>query len=253
MLIAIKGKAVASFENVSNPQNTTVLEILKRVSNETWCTVYEAVNASLSEWEFLDCVTLRQLAEISEVSMGTLLNDSVSEAVTLVFSMRADGTLTNATNAYRAFIRGLLEEKFNFSLTEVANLTATPKDSFQNSSSPCLLRKFFDATTTYFGLNFSHIVSSMHVSEEELYNLPRQEWKSIIVAIVDLALKSEATDLLMSAKNLLQFLGVQSVELSISQLKELMKSQILVAKQKKRKFETATVPRKALFISGFWC
>ena len=238
VLIAIKGKAIASFENVFNPQNATVLDILKRVSNLAWRTVYEAVNASLPEWEFLDSITLPQLAEISGVSIETLLNDSVSEAVTLVFSIRADGTLNNATNAHRAFIRSLLEEKFNFSLSEVANLTTTPKASFQDATSPWLLRKFLDATTTYFGLNLSGIVFSMHVSEEKLYNLPRQEWKSMIAAIVDLALKSEATDLQMSAENLVQFLGVQPVELPISQLKELIKNQILVAKQKKRKLET---------------
>jgi len=47
----------------------------------------------------------------------------------------------------------------------------------------------------------------------------------------------------MSAENLLQFLGLQSVELSIAQLKELIKNQILGTKQKKKAFETDPISR----------
>ena len=234
VLIVIKGKSIASFQRDSmvNPQNTTVLEIVTKVSNLTWRAVYQAVNASLPDWEFLDSVTLPQLAEVSSVALESLLNDSVSEAVELVFRKKANGTLVNRTEIHRAFIRDLLEEKFNLSLSEVANLTGMSKASYQDASTPWLFRSFLNATIAYFGLNLSKIVSSVHVSEVQLYNLPRQEWKSVISAIIDPVLKAEATDLQMSVENLLQFLGVQSVELSISQLKKLM-----ITKQKKRKFE----------------
>ena len=238
-LIAIKGKSMASFQrdSVVSPQNTTVLEILTTVSNLTWRAVYQAVNASLPDWEFLDSVTLPQLAEVSGVALESLLNDSVSEAVKLVFRMGVAGTLVNRTEAHRAFIRSLLEKKFNLSLSEVANLIGIPEGSFQGATSPWLFRSFLNATITYFGLNLSQFVSSVHVSEVELYNLPRKEWTIVISAIIDSVLKAEAIDLQMSAENVLQFLGVQSVELSISQLKELMRNQILNLKQSKRKFE----------------
>ena len=243
VLIAIKGKSIALFQrdSVVNPQNTTVLEILTKVSNLTWRAVYEAANASLPDWEFLDSVVLPQLAEVSGIALESLLNDSVSEAVELVFRMQVDGILVNRTEAHRAFIRGVLEEKFNLSLSELANMTGIPKGSFQGATLPCLFRNFLNATITYFGLNLSEIVSSVHVPEVELYNLPRQEWTIVISSIIDPVLKAEATDLQMSTENLLQFLGVQSVELSISQLKELMRNQILNAKQKKRKFEIDSI------------
>ena len=238
VLIDIKGKSIASFEPVINPQNTTVLEILTTVSNLTWRDARLAVNASLPDWEFLDSVTLTQLATISGNSLETLLNNSASEAVELVFRMRADGTLNNATDTQRAFIRRLVEEKFNMTLTEAANLTGMPEVSFLNASSPWLFRSFMSATLMYFRLNVSHIIASVQVSsEEELYNLPRQEWKRLISIVIKSVIKSEAADLQMSDENLLQFLGVSSVELTISQLKMLIKNQILEAKLKKRKFE----------------
>ena len=238
VLVDIKGKSIASFKPVINPQNTTVLEILTTVSNLTWRDARLAVNASLPDWEILDSVTLIQLATISGNSLETLLNNSVSEVVELVFRMRADGTLNNATDTHRAFIRRLLEEKFNMTLNEVANLIRIPEVSFLNASSPWLFRSFLAATFTYFRLNVSDIVASVQVSSEEvLYNLPRQEWKSVISSVINSVIKSEAADLQMSDENLLQFLGVSSVELSISQLKRLIKNQIHEAKVKKRKFE----------------
>ena len=238
VLIAIKGKSIASFEPVINLQNTSVLEILTTVSNLTWRNVRIAVNASLPDWDFLDSVTLTQLATISGNSLETMLNDSVSEAVELVFRMRANGTLNDKTDIHRAFIWRLLEEKFNMTLIEVANLTRMPEVDFLNASSPSLFRSFLAATFTYFRLNLSHIVASVQVSSEEvLYNMPRQEWKNVIFAVINNVIKSEAADLQMSADNLLQFLRVASVDLSISQLKRLIKNQIPEVKLKKRKFE----------------
>ena len=237
VLIDIKGKSIASFKSVINPQNTTVLEILTTVSNLSWRDARLAVNASLPDWQFLDSVALTQLATISGNSLETLLNNSVSESVELVSRMRAGGTLNNATATHRAFIRRLLEEKFNMTLNEVANLTRMPEVSYLNASSPWLFRSFLAATLTYFRLNLSDIVAFVVSSEEVLYNFPRQEWKRVISAVINSVIKSEAADLQMSDENLLQFLGVSSVELSISQLKMLIKNQILKAKLKKRKFE----------------
>ena len=243
VLIAIKGKSIASFDSVVDTQNATVLEILTAVSNLTWRAVHQAVNASLSDWEFLDSVTLSQVGQISGVPHQTLLNDSVSEAVELVLKMRENGTLTNKTVVHRAFIRGLLEEKFNLMLNEVANLTGTSEASFQDASTPWLFRSFLNATVTYFRLNVSEIVASIQVSEDELLNLPRQEWKRMFNVIIDLLVKSEAADLQMMAENLLQFLGIESVELSIAQLKQLIENQILDAKEKKKAFATDPISK----------
>ena len=241
VLISIKGKSIESFKSSVNTLNASVLEILTDVSNLTWRQVYESVNVSLPDWEFLDSVTLPELSEIGEVSLETLLNDSVSEAVVLVLKLRADGSLNNKTETHRLFIRTLLREKFNLSLSDVANLTALSEKSLQGAPSPLLFRRFLNATIANFRLNLSDIVFSLQLSEEELYNLPRQEWKSVIASIVDSVVQSEASDLQISTENLLTFLGVQSVELSIAKLKELVENQILYAKRHKTKFETVPI------------
>ena len=241
VLISIKGKSIESFKSTVNTLNASVLEILTDVSNLTWRQVYESVNVSLPDWEFLDSVTLPQLSEIGEVPLETLLNDSVSEAVVLLLKLRADGSLNNKTETHRLFINTLLREKFNLSLSDVANLTALSEVSLQGAPSPSLFRRFLNATIANFRLNLSDIVFSLQLSEETLYNLPRQEWRSVITTIVDSVVQSEASDLQISTENLLTFLGVQSVELSIAKLKELIENQISDAKRHKTKFETAPI------------
>ena len=241
VLISIKGKSIESFKSSVNTLNASVLEILTDVSNLTWRQVYESVNVSLPDWEFLDSVTLPQLSEIGEVSLETLLNDSVSEAVVLLLKLRADGSLNNKTETHRLFIKTLLREKFNLSLSDVANLTALSEVSLQGAPSPLLFRRFLNATIANFRLNLNDIVFSLQLSEETLYNLPRQEWKRVITTIVDSVVQSEASDLQISTENLLTFLGVQSVELSIAKLKELIENQILYAKRHKTEFETVPI------------
>ena len=241
VLISIKGKSIESFKSSVNTLIASVLEILTDVSNLTWRQVYESVNVSLPDWEFLDSVTLPQLSEIGEVPLETLLNDSVSEAVVLLLKLRTDGSLNNKTKTHRLFIRALLREKFNLSLSDVANLTALSEVSLQGAPSPLLFRRFLNATIANFRLNLGDIVFSLQLSEETLYNLPRQEWRSVIATIVDSVVQSEASDLQISTENLLTFLGVQSVELSIAKLKELIENQILDAKRHKTKFETAPI------------
>ena len=241
VLISIKGKSIESFKSTVNTLNASVLEILTDASNLTWRQVYESVNVSLPDWEFLDSVTLPELSEIGEGPLETLLNDSVSEAVVLVLKLRADGSLNNKTETHRLFIKTLLREKFNLSLSDVANLTALSEVSLQGAPSPSLFRRFLNATIANFRLNLSDIVFSLQLSEETLYNLPRQEWRSVIATIVDSVVQSEASDLQISTENLLTFLGVQSVELSIAKLKELIENQILDAKRHKTKFETAPI------------
>ena len=241
LLISIKGKIIRSFGAAINPEATTMLEILSTVSSLTWREVRHAVDASLPDWEFLDSVTLSQLADISGQSVESLLNNTASEAVELVFKTRANGNLTSTLKAHRLFIRSLLVEKFNLTLIEVANLTKTEEASMLNYSSPLLFSRFLNATMTYFGLNLSEIISPVQVSEAELFNLPRQEWMSVISAMFNLVLKAEASDLEMSTGDLLQLLGIATVEPSISKLKELINNQILAFKEKKRKFETNSI------------
>ena len=241
VLISIKGKSIESFKSIVDTLNASVLEILTDVSNLTWRQVYESVNVSLPDWEFLDSVTLPQLSEIGEVPLETLLSYSISEAVVLLLKVRADGSLNNKTETHRLFIKTLLKEKFNLSLSDVANLTALSEVSLQGAPSPSLFRRFLNATIANFRLNLNDIVFSLQLSEETLYNLPRQEWRSVIATIVDSVVQSEASDLQISTENLLTFLGVQSVELSIAKLKELIENQILDAKRHKTKFETAPI------------
>ena len=241
LLVSIKGKIIASFGAAINPQTTTLLEILTTVSNLTWREVRHAENASLPDWEFFDSVTISQLADISGHSVESLLSNTASEAVELVFKTRANGNLTSNLEAHRLSIRILLVEKFNLTLIEVANLTETQEASTLNYSSPLLFSRFLNATMTYFGLNLSEIISSVQVSEAELFNLPRQEWMNVTSAIVDSVLKSEASDLGMSTGALLQLLGIATVEPSISKLKELINNQILGLKEKNRKFETNSI------------
>ena len=241
LLISIKGEIIRSFEAAINPQTTTLLDILTTVSNLTWREVYHGLDASLPDWEFLDSVTLSQLADISGQSVESLLNNTASEAVELVFKTRANGNLTSRLEAHRLFIRSLLVEKFNLTLIEVANLTKTQEASMLTYSSPLLFSRFLNATMTSFGLNLSEIMSSVQVSEAELFNLPRQEWMSVISAIFNPVLKAEASDLEMSTGDLLQLLDIATVEPSISKLKELIKNQILTFKEKKRRFETDSI------------
>ncbi|XP_067021018.1 uncharacterized protein [Acropora muricata] len=241
LLISIKGKNITSFAAAINPQNSTLLEILTTVSNLTWREVRHAEDASLPDWELLDSVTLSQLAAISGHSVESLLDNTASEVVELVFKTHTNGNLTSKLEAYRLFIRSLLVEKFNLTLIDVANLTKTQEASMLNYSSPLLFRRFLNATMTYFGLNLSEIISSVQVSEAELFNLPQQEWMSVISAIFNAVLKAEASDLQMSTGDLLQLLGIATVEPSISKLKELINNQILELKEKKRKFETNSI------------
>ena len=241
LLISIKGKTIRSFEAAINPQITTVLEILTTVSNLTWREARQAVDASLSDWEFLDSVTLSQLADISGHSLESLLNSTASEAVELVFKTRANGNLNSRLETHRLFIRSLLKEKFNLTFIEVVNLTKTQEVSMLNFSSPLLFSSFLNASMTYFGLNLSEISSSVQVSEAELFNLPRQEWMSVTSAMVNPVLKSEASDLEMSTRDLLQLLGIATVDSSIAKLKELINNEILALKEKKRRFETNSI------------
>ena len=239
LLISTKGKSIRSYEGNVNPQTTTVLEILTTVSNLTWREVRHAVDASLPDWEFLDSVTLSQLADISGHSVESLLNTTASEAVELVF--KTNGNMTSRLEAYRSFIRSLLVEKFNLTLMEVANLTKTQEASMLNYSSPLLFSRFLNASMTSFGLNLSKIIIEVQVSEAELFNLPRQEWMSVISAIVDSVLKSEASDLEMSTGALLHLLGIALEEPPISKLKGLISNQILAFKDRKRRFETNSI------------
>ena len=239
VLINIKGNSMSSFQN--NPviiaEEMTVLNILTTVANLPWFAVRWSVDASLSDWEILDAVTLPQLAGISGYGVESLRNDSVSESVKLVFALRANRTLYNRTEAYRVFIRGVLKETFNLTLSEVTTLIEVPDDSLQNVSSAFLFKSFFNATVNYFKLNFSEIISALQMTEEQLHYLPRQEWNDTIPVIVDAVVQIEAVKVQMSTENLFQLLGFKSNELSISQLKELIRTRIQDVKQRKMKFE----------------
>ncbi|KAL9967947.1 hypothetical protein ACROYT_G026261 [Oculina patagonica] len=239
VLIQIKGKAISSFQSdsVAITKDMTVLEILTTVTGHQWHAVRWAFDASLSDWEFLDSVTLLQLAEISGYEVEALRNESVSESVKLIFALRENNTLDNKTEAYRAFIGGVLKESFNLSFSEVATSNEVPEGSLQNASSAFLFKSFFNATVTYFKLNLSDIISAVQVTEEQLYNLPRQKWNNTISVIIDAVVTIEAANLQMPTERLFQLLGYNSGELSIAQLKELIITQIHDVKQKKMKFE----------------
>lgn len=239
VLINIKGRPISSFQSdsVALTENMTVLEILTTVSSLPWRTIHWALDASLSDWEYLDAVTLPQLAEIAGHEEESLRNESVSESVKIIFALRENNTLDNKTETYRVFIKGVLKEAFNLSFSEVTTLNEVPEGSLQNASSTVLFRSFVNATVIYFNLNLSEVIAAVQMIEEQLFNLPRQEWNNTISVIVDAVVMMEAVKLQMPTEKLLQLLNFNSDELSITQLKELIRTKIHEVKQKKIKFE----------------
>ena len=239
VLINIKGKPISSFQSdsVVITEDMTVLDIVLAVSSLPWRTVQWALDASLSEWEYLDAVTVPQLAEIAGHEVESLLNESVSESVKIIFSLRENNTLDNKTETYRMFIKGVLKEVFNLSLNEVAILNEVPEGSLQNGSSADLFRSFVNATVIHFKLNLSEIITAVQMTEKQFFSLPRQEWNNTISVIVDAAVTMEAAELEMPTPKLLQLLNVTSDELSIAQLRELIRTYVQDLKQKKTKFE----------------
>ena len=239
VLINIKGKPISSFQSdsVVITEDMTVLEIVFAVSSLPWRTVHWALDAPLSQWEYLDAVTLPQLAEIAGDDVESLRNDSVSESARKIYSLRENITLDSKVQAYRLFIKGVLKEAFNLSLNEVAILNEVPEDSLQNSSSSVLFTSFVNATVIHFKLNLSEINTAVQMTEDQLFSLPRQEWNNTIAVIVGAAVKMEAAKLQVATQKLLQLLDVTSDELSITQLKELIRTNVQDLKQKKIKFE----------------
>ena len=94
VLINIKGKPISSFQSdsVVITEEMTVLDIIFAVSSLPWRKVHWALDASLSEWEYLDAVTLTQLAEIAGHDLESLRNESVSESAKVIFFLRENNT-----------------------------------------------------------------------------------------------------------------------------------------------------------------
>ena len=243
VLINIKGKPISSFQSdsVVITEDMTVLEILNEVGRLPWRTVHWGLDASLPDWEYLDAVTLPKLAEIAGHEVESLRNESVSESVKVIFALRESNTLGNEIETYRVFIKGVLREAFNLSLNEVATLNEVPEVSLENASSTVLFRSFLNATAVHFKLNLSEVITAVQMTEEQLFNLPRQEWNNTMSAIVDAVLSMEATKLQIPTRNLLQLLDVNSDELSITQLKELIRTKLHDVEQKKMKFESEPI------------
>ena len=239
VLINIKGKPISSFQSdsVVITEEMTVLDIIFAVSSLPWRKVHWALDASLSEWEYLDAVTLTQLAEIAGHDLESLRNESVSESAKIIFFLRESSTLDNKTETYRVFIKGVLKEAFNLSLSEEAILNEVPEGSLQNASSTVLFRTFLNATVIRFKLNLSEIITAVQMTEEQFFGLPRQEWNNTISVIVDAAVTMEAAKLQIPKQNFLQLLDVTSDGLSITQLKELIRTTVQALKQTKMKFE----------------
>ena len=239
VLINIIGKPISSLQSdpVVITEDMTVLEIIFAVSSLPWRRVHWALDVSLSEWEYLDTVTLSQLAEIAGHEVESLGNESLTESVEIILSLRENKTLDNKTETYRVFIEGVLRETFNLSLNEVAILNKVLEGSYQNASSLVLFRSFVNATVIHFKLNLSEIITAAQMTEEQFFSLPRQEWNDTISAIVDAAVTTEAAELQMPTQKLLQLLNVTSDKLSITQLRALIRTYVQDLKQKKMKFE----------------
>ena len=239
VLINIKGKPISSFQSdsVVITEEMTVLEVVFAVSSLPWRTVHWALDAPLSEWEYLDAVTLPQLSEIVGDDVESLRNESVSESARKIYSLRENITLDSKVETYRMFIKSVLKESFNFSLNEVAILNEVPEGPLQNYSSTVLFRSFVNATVIHFKLNLSEIITAVQMTEEQLFSLPRQEWNNMISVIIDAAVILEAAKLQLTTQKLLQLLDVTSDELSITKLKELIRTNVQALKQNKIKFE----------------
>ena len=245
VLINIKGKPISSFQSdsVVITEDMTVLEIVFAVSSLPWRTVHWALDVPLSQWEYLDAVTLPQLAEIAGHEVESLRNESVSESARKIYSLRENITLDSKVQTYRVLVKGVLKETFNLSLNEVAILNEVPEGSLQNSSSTVLFRNFVNATVIHFKLNLSEIVTAVQMTEEQLFSLPRQEWNNTISVIVNATVKMEAAKLQVTTPKLLQLLDVTPDELSITQLKELIRTNVQDLRLKKIKFENDPISR----------
>ena len=209
ILVTIKGKSIATLTQAT-PVNVTddmsMLELLTAFSGLPWRKVYRAISASLSEWEFIDCVKMAELAALSSIDKTIILDESVSYAIDLINSLKQNGSLDSTIETHRVEVRTLLEKLLNISTSAVAVYTRITEAVLQKASSSLLVTKFIQATVARFEITLADINDTLKLREEELYNLPKSEWQQIVPPVIDAAVKVQAGKLRVSVADMYLFL-----------------------------------------------
>ena len=235
VVVTVKGKPISDLSNI-DPNAMSVLALLTASTDLPWRKVLQAVNSSLSDWEVLDSVSIQQLANISGMSDGYFLKDSLSVAVEQIYKLYLNGSLADAIQDHHLTILSKLETFFNTSAFQVANFSGILEEQLKNSSAIEIFKTFLNATVLHFNITMEDVYGPANMTIDELHSLPRTEWNGIIPHIVKAALKREALKLQMSERDLFRFLDISAENTSIAALKELFKGGIILP------YSTATPP-----------
>ena len=236
VLVTIKGKSISALADIDF-DTMSVLGMLTATTDLPWRKVFWAVNASMSDWELLASVTIQQLVKLSGKDNSSLLDDSLSDLVELIYTLNENGSLGQAISDHRNKVRSSLESMFNLTTGKVAGLIGISEGQLQNSSSSNMVNSFLNATVSYFNITWSDIYGPAKITLQELDNLPQSEWTKIIRYIIKAALKLEAIKLQMSEDILLKFLDITPENATIANIKWLIKTRIQVILEKKDRFE----------------
>ena len=236
ILVTIKGKSISTLAGIDF-DTMSVLDMLTATTDLPWRKVFWAVNASMSDWELLASVTIQQLLKLSGKGNSSLLDDSLSDLVELIYTLNENGSLGQAISDHRNKVRSSLESMFNLTTGKVAGLIGISEGQLQNSSSSNMVNSFLNATVSYFNITWNDIYGPAKITLQELDNLPQSEWTKIIRYIIKAALKLEAIKLQMSEDILLKFLDITPENATIANIKWLIKTRIQVTLGKKDKFE----------------
>ena len=243
ILVTIKGKSMITLTQVTpvNVTDMSVLELLTVFSRLPWRKVYRAISTSLSEWEFMDCVKIADLASLSGKDKTLILDDSVSHAIYLINTLKQNGSLDSTIETHRVKVRTQLEKLLNISTSAVAVYTSTTEADLQKASSPLLVTKFIQATVAHFEITLADINNTLKLTEEELFNLPRSEWQQIVPSIIDAVVKLQAGKLRMSVANMYLFLDITANSSTIEHLNILIATKVVPLLLMLKKFEKVEI------------
>ena len=243
ILVTIKGKSITTLTQATpvNVTDMSVLELLTAFSGLPWRKVYRAISTSLSEWEFIDCVKIAELASLSGIDKTLILDDSVSHAIYFINTLKQNGSLDSAIETHRVQVRTLLEKLLNISTSAVAVYASTTEADLQKLSSSMLVTKFIQATVAHFEIALADINDTLKLTEEELVNLPRFEWQQVIPPIIDAVVKVQAGKLRMSVTNMYLFLDITANSSTIEQLNILIATKVMPLLIMLEKFENVAI------------
>ena len=243
ILVKIKGTSITTLSQLTpvNVLEMSLLEILTVSSGMPWRKVFRVVSTTMSEWEIIDSVKVSKLASLSSTIESAILNDSISHAVEIIYTLKQNGSLNSTIDVYRIKLRSFLETLLNISTFAVATYTNTSEESLNKTTSSQLFTKFIQTTVAHFNIKIEDINNTLKLSPEELYNLPRHEWQQIVPPIVDAVVKFQAEKLKMSVENLYDFLGIAANSSTVEQVNVLIATKIKPLITSLNKFVNITI------------